>query len=140
MTSLISGEDNCKTFTDGTKVKPSYVCYALVFLIVVGVVTNLVHVGEYPAFALSQASLGAGLTYVMYENCKKCNGWRGFLLVVAIGIVVGIVLQAIPMHRPPTTTSSAKTTTCPQGGCDQERAATEPSCVGVGCVELPGSN
>ena len=150
MDSWISGDDSCKTFKDDTKMKPSYLCYALVFLIVVGVVTNLVHVTTYPAYSLTHATLGAGLAYVMYENCAKCNGWRGFLITAAVAIVVGIVLQALPISKPPDmwwTGGGPVNATCPQGGCDQrsgvnvscdggrcdQRGAVNPSCSGGGC-------
>ena len=99
--SWISGDDGCKAFADGTKMQPSYVCYFFVFVLVVGVVTNLTHVASYPAYSLSHAALGAGLVYVMFENCAKCNGWRGWLLTTAVGVVVGIVLSALPMAKPP---------------------------------------
>lgn len=100
MDSWVSGDDECKTFADGTKMKPSYVCYSFVFLLVVGVVTNLAYARDYPVYALSHATLGAGLVYVMYENCAKCNGWRGFLLTLAVSTVVGILLNALPFAKP----------------------------------------
>ena len=101
MSLWISGDNDCKKFADGTQQTPSYVCYFFVFLIVIGIVQNLVYVPTYPAYALSHATLGIALMYIMYQNCVKCNGWRGFMLTTAIGIVVGIVLDALPMSRPP---------------------------------------
>ena len=100
MDSWISGDDSCKAFADGTKMTPSYVCYFFVFVLIVGVVTNLTHVASYPAYSLSHAALGSGLVYLLYENCRKCNGGRGWLLAVAVGCVVGIVLNALPMRKP----------------------------------------
>lgn len=117
--SWISGDDECKTFADGTKMKPSYFCYFLVFLIVLSTVTSLVQVAKYPVYSLTNAAFGAGLTYVMYENCVKCNGWRGFLLTMAVSIVVGVLLQALPIDKPPAW----------HGG----GGPVNPSCSGGGC-------
>lgn len=128
----VAGENDCKTFADGTVQKPSYVCYFFVFLILVTTVGHLAQVQEYPVYALTHTVIGTGLVYVMYENCVKCNGWRGFLLTAAIGIVVGIVVQALPIAKPPIAMRGPREKPCPGGKCDQH-GLPNATCVGGGC-------
>ena len=98
--SFLSGNDECRAFADGSKMKPSYVCYAYVFFIVITTLSVLPMLREYPTFAAAQIVSGAATMYIMFQNCVKCNGWRGFWLTAAIGMIVSILVQSLPIAHP----------------------------------------
>ena len=93
--SWISGNDNCKQFADGTLQTPSKACYLWVFLLVIGAVLQVQYVKTNPMYAVPHTIVSGGLIYVMAQNCAKCNGWRGFWLTMAIGIVAGMLIHGV---------------------------------------------
>ena len=98
MSGIMSGDDNCRAFADGTRQQPSYLCYFFVLLLVIGAVTNLLTLAfgtAPPLHAISHTILSGALTYIMYENCVKCNGVRGFLLTFVVVLILGCVINML---------------------------------------------
>lgn len=99
------GADGCKTYVVPTagestaavnrRESASYVCYFFVFLLVLNLAQSIAEIGKYPAHALSSAIVTSCLVYILYRNCVRCNGVRGFLVVSAIGAVAGTLLDPL---------------------------------------------
>jgi uncharacterized membrane protein len=103
----LKGPNKCKTFTDGTVQKGSWICWAYVVILALGMLTNLYfcanvvrkssddkRVRNILATLLS-VFVSFVTLYVMYQHCASCNGWVGFFIVIVVNVIMSLITAAI---------------------------------------------
>lgn len=94
MLESILGTDKCKKYADGTLQKPSKLCLLWSFMLVVSAVANLSYIQTNPGFAITNAALSGAIAYLMFLHCQRCNGVRGFVITLVLGMIVGAIMTS----------------------------------------------
>jgi hypothetical protein len=103
----IGGRNYCGTNPDGTPQTASKICYFFCALLFISFVSlSIMHAKRvskaqgdkktpYLIAAIVTAVIGLLNLVIFFLHCRRCNGWTGFFITLAIAIVGGLIVNAI---------------------------------------------
>jgi hypothetical protein len=107
---MLTGRYSCKAYADGTRESPSVFCWIWLFVMLIGFGTGVIVDAQkisnptdedkknkgklYVTITLSTL-VGLLSLYIFYKSCAFCVAWRGFFVVLAIGVLWNFIRVGI---------------------------------------------